>query len=654
MPAISPEVLDKFSRRYWMGKDGFIWWHGVVEDRFDPLYLGRCRVRIVGWHTEDKDLMPTDTLPWAIPLMPITSASQTGVGISPTGPVEGSWVMGFFRDGDDAQDAIMLGTFHGIPEGSSFEGIREPSSDMGFHDPRDSVELDNAPDHPAAVDYGNRDGKGVKIWEKGDIIPRNPHLDRSEVAFTRTQNYPKSTNQLAGTPSPTTPLLARPEDYLGTARLKITGATREDGGTIVKEKQKDSQRIGTVTSASVKSNFEFPTSPYGAQYPYNHVHESESGHIIEVDDTPGSERLHWFHRSGTYTEMHSDGAKYDKISANYYSNVMANSYSFVEGTKVETIQYGYDLLVNSSGTTGTIPPNYHVRVGRTGDLNMETEEGKIVLSTVPKVEADPGAPPIQPPIPEQGTFFEMGRDYAKLSVASGTSSDKIHLKAKEIILETSKITRIAGDAIEEADAGTYSLKSKSIKLIAGMSMGISATGSLTMTANQLNLVIRNDTPSGPKGLNIEVGTVGLGMKPTAAEISNCFGPLSLASGKVPGTPAATGLAQFSMTPAGSILAISTLSTNFQSAVNWSAIAGVEAKLQGLVQAEFSTALGKHTINPAGIHSIKSAGGSLAKLLEDLITALQEHTHPTGTGPSGPPINLPKFTKSAVDLKLLLE
>ena len=38
----------------YMGKDGFIWWQGVVEDRKDPLYLGRCKVRILGWHTDNK------------------------------------------------------------------------------------------------------------------------------------------------------------------------------------------------------------------------------------------------------------------------------------------------------------------------------------------------------------------------------------------------------------------------------------------------------------------------------------------------------------------------------------------------------------------------------------------------------------------------
>ena len=95
---------------YFQGKDGYIWWHGVVEDRKDPLFLGRCRVRILGWHTENKAELPTDFLPWAFPLMRITSASQTGVGEAPVGPVEGTWVMGFYRDGELAQEPVMIGT----------------------------------------------------------------------------------------------------------------------------------------------------------------------------------------------------------------------------------------------------------------------------------------------------------------------------------------------------------------------------------------------------------------------------------------------------------------------------------------------------------------------------------------------------------------
>ena len=115
-----------------MGKDGFAWWHGVVESRKDPLFIGRCKVRILGWHTHDKEDMPTMSLPWAYPLMPITSASQSEVGYSPIGPVEGTWVMGFFRDGEAGQEPVMMGTLGGIPEPRDPEATKN----IGFNDPR--------------------------------------------------------------------------------------------------------------------------------------------------------------------------------------------------------------------------------------------------------------------------------------------------------------------------------------------------------------------------------------------------------------------------------------------------------------------------------------------------------------------------------------
>ena len=39
--------------KYFLGRNGFIWFTGVVEDRIDPQYLGRVRVRAIGYHTQD-------------------------------------------------------------------------------------------------------------------------------------------------------------------------------------------------------------------------------------------------------------------------------------------------------------------------------------------------------------------------------------------------------------------------------------------------------------------------------------------------------------------------------------------------------------------------------------------------------------------------
>lgn len=91
-------------------KDGFVWWVGVVEDRMDPLQMGRCRVRIFGYHGDDKTLLPTEDLPWAIPIQPIISAAVSGIGITPVGVLPGSWVVGFFLDGNDNQQPVMFGT----------------------------------------------------------------------------------------------------------------------------------------------------------------------------------------------------------------------------------------------------------------------------------------------------------------------------------------------------------------------------------------------------------------------------------------------------------------------------------------------------------------------------------------------------------------
>ena len=91
-----------------------VFYCGCVENRNDPLKLGRCQVRIVGLHTEDKTVLSTEELPWAYPLMPINSASISGLGWSPTGVVQGSWVLCIFLDPDN-QQPIMIGTIGGIP-----------------------------------------------------------------------------------------------------------------------------------------------------------------------------------------------------------------------------------------------------------------------------------------------------------------------------------------------------------------------------------------------------------------------------------------------------------------------------------------------------------------------------------------------------------
>jgi hypothetical protein len=91
-----------------IGRDGFIWWIGRVVDLNDPLSLGRCRVRIFGYHGEEKDI-PDDDLPWAVAIHPINTPNFYGT------PRIGYFVFGFFLDAISAQEPAMLGYFPGAP-----------------------------------------------------------------------------------------------------------------------------------------------------------------------------------------------------------------------------------------------------------------------------------------------------------------------------------------------------------------------------------------------------------------------------------------------------------------------------------------------------------------------------------------------------------
>ena len=68
-------------------------------------------------------------LPWAVVLLPTTSAGHSGIGQNKHGLVEESWVFGFFADGDNCQQPVIVGT---IPRGSS-------SSSSGSSNPTDST-----------------------------------------------------------------------------------------------------------------------------------------------------------------------------------------------------------------------------------------------------------------------------------------------------------------------------------------------------------------------------------------------------------------------------------------------------------------------------------------------------------------------------------
>lgn len=99
---------------------------GVVEDNKDPQKLGRVRVRVFSYHSENLTDIKTEDLPWFQISMPLTSPGTSGLGSSPW-IEQGSWVTGFWVD-KFSQNGIILGTIPGKPEDL-------PNTTVGFNDP---------------------------------------------------------------------------------------------------------------------------------------------------------------------------------------------------------------------------------------------------------------------------------------------------------------------------------------------------------------------------------------------------------------------------------------------------------------------------------------------------------------------------------------
>ena len=268
------------------------WFMGVVEDRQDPLNLGRIRVRIFGRHSDNKQLVPTNTLPWSQVLLPTNNSN-------PYPCREGDQVLGMFLDGKNAQISLILGTYPRIPQ-------EHADTNKGFNDVRTAEQLAKAP---------------VKPNESPTNYPRN--LD--EPTSSRLYRNESTDNSIVSL--------------------------------------KESRRIP-----------EEPSSGYAAVPPYNNVYESESGHAIEIDDTPGAERLHFYHRSGSYVEYEANGDRVERIQNDKFTVVIGNDTVYVEGD----VNVKVNGNLNFAGTIVALND-------KTGKSGIEIKDGNIKISSPARI-----------------------------------------------------------------------------------------------------------------------------------------------------------------------------------------------------------------------------------------------------------------------------
>ena len=307
-----------------LGIDNIKFFVGVVEDRQDPSKLGRLRVRCLGIHTSDKNKVATADLPWASVSLPVTSSGISGIGQSPSFIVEGSWVWGYFRDGNYLmQELVVVGTLPGRPS-----ELGDPNK--GFYDPNRRSTDEDEDDYDISV------------------YPRNiaePDTNRLAV------NNPD-----------------KPAASLVTRRLaRIEGVPTADFDLIEPN-----------IEASDTDTWSQPEIAYNAVYPYNHVFESESGHIKEYDDTENHTRIHERHRSGTGYEITHNGDKIDIITNDHYILTSNNNKAYIQGDSDITIGGRHKIYINKDGQSNN---HYDIQIGPNANVNIQVDNGNLNVVT---------------------------------------------------------------------------------------------------------------------------------------------------------------------------------------------------------------------------------------------------------------------------------
>lgn len=204
-----------------MGKDGFAWFFGVVEDRMDPLEAGRVKVRIFGYHSENKTLLPTKALPWATPIQPVTSPAVSGKGFSSVGLLEGTWVLGFFADPGSYQVPIIMGALSGI-NAANIKELNE-NYGTGFQDIRTPDDLKNFPTDQVSRTYP--DGLGIQGDKHGAQIKNA----QASLPYPTPLYTAKASGKKQGTPDLNI-LALNDEKRLQKTIVDLKTKSREEGG----------------------------------------------------------------------------------------------------------------------------------------------------------------------------------------------------------------------------------------------------------------------------------------------------------------------------------------------------------------------------------------------------------------------------------------
>ena len=216
-------------------------------------------------------------------------------------------------------------------------------------------------------------------------------------------------------------------DYSG--RTETNKLSTGDTENTVVDKKNAERMIGAQLPNGNK--WDQPVSPYNAVYPYNHVTETESGHIIELDDTPGAERIHVQHKTGTFIEVDAIGNKVQVIRGSDYTIIDANGYISIHGKANVSVNGSCNVFIGSDANIEVNGNTYlncdnNIELNAAGRLKLTAGEGIDIKSPEVYIDAD--------------NQFQLNADI----------SAKLHTKEFNLIVDTDMKVEVHNDVLISA------------------------------------------------------------------------------------------------------------------------------------------------------------------------------------------------------------
>ena len=243
-------------------------------------------------------------------------------------------------------------------------------------------------------------------------------------------------------------------------------------GTIVQEKNNNRMKGAKLPGGEA---WDEPESAYRGAYPYNKVTQTESGHIIEVDDTPGSERLHIYHRSGTYIEIDANGSVVRRTRGSSYEIIDRNGKISIAGRADISVNGACNIFV---GNDANIEVEGDTNITCYNDITAQAG-GKFNLSAVDEFNITSGNVNIE-------AYYTMNQKATTLNMHS---KENMHMRSNaDIKVQATNLYDFVSDTVYTQAAGAINIKSgDKTNIDSGAEINLLAGNNVNLDGSQVHL-----------------------------------------------------------------------------------------------------------------------------------------------------------------------